>query len=41
MYLGYNVEYDDLVSYGSFGPIDAIDKVDLGKDVKFETYAYL
>ena len=25
MYLGYNVEYDDLVSYGIFGLIDAID----------------
>jgi RNA polymerase sigma factor for flagellar operon FliA len=24
MYLGYNVEYDDLVSYGIFGLIDAI-----------------
>ena len=29
MYLGYNVEYDDLVSYGIFGLIDAIDKFDL------------
>ena len=26
MYLGYNVEYDDLVSYGIFGLIDAIEK---------------
>lgn len=41
MYLGYNVEYDDLVSYGIFGLIDAIDKFDLNKDVKFETYASL
>ena len=24
MYLGYNVEYEDLVSYGIFGLIDAI-----------------
>ena len=24
MYLGYNVEYDDLVSYGIFGLIDAM-----------------
>lgn len=39
MYLGYNVEYEDLVSYGIFGLIDAIDKFDPGKDVKFETYA--
>ncbi|MCR5753531.1 MAG: FliA/WhiG family RNA polymerase sigma factor [Acetatifactor sp.] len=41
MYLGYNVEYDDLVSYGIFGLIDAIDKFDYMKDVKFETYASL
>lgn len=41
MYLGKNVEFDDLVSYGIFGLIDAIDKFDLNKDVKFETYASL
>ena len=41
MYLGYNVEYDDLVSYGVFGLIDAIDKFDSMKAVKFETYASL
>lgn len=41
MYLGYNVEYEDLVSYGVFGLIDAIDKFDAQKDVKFETYASL
>lgn len=32
------VDRDDLVSYGMFGLIDAIDKFDLGKGVKFETY---
>lgn len=41
MYLGYNVEYDDLVGYGIFGLIDAIDKYDYGKGIKFETYASL
>lgn len=41
MYLGYTVEYDDLVGYGTFGLIDAIDKFDLLKGVKFETYASL
>ena len=41
MCLGYNVEYDDLVSYGIFGLIDAIDKFDSMKEVKFETYASL
>ena len=41
MYFGFNVEYDDLVGYGIFGLIDAIDKFDTMKDVKFETYASL
>lgn len=41
IYLGSNVEYDDLVSYGIFGLIDAIDKFDYGKGIKFETYASL
>lgn len=41
MYLGYSVEYDDMVSYGVFGLIDAIDKFDMTKEVKFETYASL
>ncbi|MDF2472636.1 MAG: polymerase, sigma 28 subunit, FliA/WhiG [Lachnospiraceae bacterium] len=39
MYLGYNVEYDDLVGYGIFGLIDAVDKFDYYKGIKFETYA--
>ncbi|MBM7613685.1 FliA/WhiG family RNA polymerase sigma factor [Alkaliphilus hydrothermalis] len=38
---GSNVEYDDLVSYGIFGLIDAIDKFELDKSVKFETYAQI
>ena len=41
MYLGHNVEFDDLVGYGIFGLIDAIDKFDTDKNVKFETYASL
>jgi RNA polymerase sigma factor for flagellar operon FliA len=41
MYLGHNVEYEDLVSYGIFGLIDAIDKFNSEKNVKFETYASL
>ena len=41
IYFGSNVEYDDLVSYGVFGLLDAIDKYDLSKGVKFETYASL
>jgi RNA polymerase sigma factor for flagellar operon FliA len=41
MYLGYNVEYDDLVGYGVFGLIESIDRYDPSKNVKFETYASL
>lgn len=41
IYFGGNVEYDDLVSYGIFGLIDAIEKFDIDKGVKFETYASL
>ncbi|GMO41369.1 MAG: RNA polymerase sigma factor WhiG [Termitinemataceae bacterium] len=33
------VEFDDLVSYGTFGLLDAIEKFDPAKDVKFKTYA--
>ena len=33
------IERDDLISYGTWGLIDAIDKFDLEKGVKFETYA--
>ncbi len=41
MYLGSNVDYNDLMSYGVFGLIDAVDKFDINKGVKFETYASL
>ena len=34
-----NVEFDDLVSYGIFGLMDAIDKFDPERGIKFETYA--
>lgn len=41
LYVNYHahVEYEDLVSYGILGLIDAIDKFDPDKNVKFETYA--
>ena len=35
IYFGSNVEYDDLVGYGVFGLIDAIEKFDIEKKVKF------
>lgn len=41
IYFGSNVEYDDLVGFGVFGLIDAIEKFDIKKGVKFETYASL
>jgi len=34
-----NVEHADLTSFGMFGLIDALDKFDLERQVKFETYA--
>ena len=37
-YNNYN-EYDDLVSCGMLGLIDAVDKFELKHEVKFETYA--
>ncbi|MDR1212046.1 MAG: RNA polymerase sigma factor WhiG [Spirochaetaceae bacterium] len=35
----HNVEFDDLVGFGVFGLLDAIDKFDPNKNVKFKTYA--
>ena len=37
--LPQNVDQSDLVSYGIFGLIDAIDKFDTSRGIKFETYA--
>ena len=34
-----NIDHADLVSYGIFGLIDAIDKFDIERAIKFETYA--
>ena len=34
-----NVEQADLVSYGFFGLIDAIEKFEIDRGIKFETYA--
>jgi len=34
-----NVEFDDLVSYGVFGLLDAIEKFDPVREIKFKTYA--
>jgi RNA polymerase sigma factor for flagellar operon FliA len=37
--LASTVDYDDLVSYGIFGLLDAIEKYDQSRGVKFESYA--
>jgi len=37
--LPQSIEQSDLVSYGIFGLIDAIEKFDMTRKVKFETYA--
>jgi RNA polymerase sigma factor FliA len=37
--LPQNIEQSDLVSYGVFGLIDAIEKFDTSRNIKFETYA--
>ncbi len=37
--LPHSIEQADLVSYGMFGLIDAIDKFDSERNIKFETYA--
>lgn len=41
IYLNQYIDRDDLVGYGILGLIDAIDKFDPTKNVKFETYASL
>ncbi len=41
IYLNQYIDLDDLVGYGVLGLIDAIDKFDPNKNVKFETYASL
>ena len=41
IHIGQYVDFDDLISYGIFGLIDAIDKFNMDKGVKFETYASL
>ncbi len=38
-YYASNIEFDDLMGYGVIGLIDAIDKFDYRKNIKFETYA--
>jgi len=39
MGMPHNIEFDDLVSYGIFGLLDAITKFDPARGIKFKTYA--
>jgi len=39
MGMPHNIEFDDLVSYGIFGLLDAISKFDPARGIKFKTYA--
>ena len=39
--VGNYLSMDDLMSYGIIGLIDAIEKFDITRETKFETYAYL
>lgn len=39
--LPQHVEEDDLIGYGVFGLLDALERYDLARGVKFETYATL
>ncbi len=41
IYTNSIIEYEDLIGYGIFGLIDAIEKFDYTKGYKFETYASL
>ncbi|NMA85996.1 MAG: FliA/WhiG family RNA polymerase sigma factor [Tissierellia bacterium] len=40
-FYGAKVEYDDLVGFGVMGLIDSIDRFDINKNIKFETYAQI
>lgn len=40
-YYGSKVEYDDLVSFGVLGLIDSIERFDVDRNIKFETYAQI
>jgi len=40
-YYGSKIEYDDLVSFGVLGLIDSIERFDISRNIKFETYAQI
>jgi RNA polymerase sigma factor for flagellar operon FliA len=40
-FYGSKIEYDDLVGFGVMGLIDSIERFDMNKNIKFETYAQI
>jgi RNA polymerase sigma factor for flagellar operon FliA len=40
-FYGSKIEYDDLVGFGVMGLIDSIERFDISKNIKFETYAQI
>lgn len=40
-YYGSRIEYDDLIGFGVLGLIDSIERYDINKNTKFETYAQI
>lgn len=40
-FYGSKVEYEDLIGYGVIGLIDSIERFDINKNIKFETYAQI
>ncbi len=40
-FYGSKIEYDDLVGFGVMGLIDSIERYDINKNIKFETYAQI
>lgn len=40
-YYAGNIEFDDLIGFGAFGLMDAIEKFEIERNLKFETYAQI
>ncbi len=40
-FYGSKIEYEDLVGFGVMGLIDSIERFDISKNIKFETYAQI
>lgn len=40
-FFGTKIEYDDLIGFGAIGLIDSIERFDINKNIRFETYAQI